>query len=203
MTATFVQDAAPAPGFADPVFDAQRTFRVLMDAMARPGLCPPLSGVRTAPRPLTPVAAAIALTLFDSDTPVWLDKPFDRAGAAHRWLAFHTGAPIVRRVAEAAYVLIADPSHMPALSVIAAGSDEYPDRSATLILQVNRLSRTGARLRGPGIADVTQLGFDPMPASFWQEIQRNRAAFPRGVDVILAAPNAVAALPRTVIAEVS
>lgn len=203
MTAARPRLSAPAPGFTDPVFDAQRTFRALMDAMARPGLCLPLAGVRTAPRPLTPVAAAVALTLFDGDTPVWLDKPFDGAEAARRWLAFHTGAPIARHMSEAAYVLVADPAHMPALSAIPAGSDEYPDRAATLILQVHLLSRTGPLLHGPGIAETAQLGFDPMPASFWQEVQRNRASFPRGVDLILAAPNTLAALPRSVFAEVS
>jgi alpha-D-ribose 1-methylphosphonate 5-triphosphate synthase subunit PhnH len=79
-----------------------------------------------------------------------------------------------------------------------AGSDEYPDRSATLVVQVAALTAgTGKRLTGPGIAGEARLAVDGVPERFWLALRDNHARFPRGVDVILACPAAVTGLPRT------
>ena len=103
--ADLAKTAAPlAAGFADPVHDAQRCFRTIMNAMARPGTLQAIeTGGLKPPAPLTPVAAAIALTLVDYDTPVWLDGPFARSEAVKTFLRFHTGAPIVSEPVEAAF----------------------------------------------------------------------------------------------------
>jgi alpha-D-ribose 1-methylphosphonate 5-triphosphate synthase subunit PhnH len=53
-------------------------------------------------------------------------------------------------------------------------------------------------LAGPGIADVQSFSAQPLPPDFQNRIAANRARFPRGVDVILVSPDAVAALPRSV-----
>ena len=45
------------PGFADPVLDAQRVFRAVMEALARPGSLQPLSDLPDVPAPLTPELA--------------------------------------------------------------------------------------------------------------------------------------------------
>jgi len=55
-------------------------------------------------------------------------------------------------------------------------------------------------LAGPGIADVQSFSAQPLPPDFPNRIAANRALFPRGVDVILISPDAVAALPRSVAA---
>ena len=52
-----------APGFADPQLDAQRVFRQLLQAMARPGQMAPLDRLPEAPLPLSRAAAALAMTL--------------------------------------------------------------------------------------------------------------------------------------------
>ena len=53
-------------------------------------------------------------------------------------------------------------------------------------------------LEGPGIQTTTTLTISPLPEDFLAEWHDNRARFPRGVDLVLAAPGAVACLPRTV-----
>jgi alpha-D-ribose 1-methylphosphonate 5-triphosphate synthase subunit PhnH len=190
--------SAVAAGFAEPVLAAQSTFRTLMDAMARPGTVRGLAGI-AAPAPLSPVAAAIALTLLDYETPFWLDAPLAAAPEVARWIAFHTGAARTADPARAAFAFVADTAAAPPFETFALGSQEYPDRSTTLVLQVEHLSEgEGLTLRGPGIAGSRRLAASPLPAAFLDRWSENRALFPRGVDLVLATADAVAALPRSV-----
>ena len=150
-------------GFADPVFESQGAFRALMRAMARPGLVEPLAGLQAAPPPLSPTAAAIALTLTDGDTPVWLDAPFAESEALRAWLAFHAGAPVTDQPSEAAFAFVADPLAMPDMGRFALGSDSYPDRSTTLVLQVESFGSDGPSLAGPGVLGSLRLSATPLP----------------------------------------
>jgi alpha-D-ribose 1-methylphosphonate 5-triphosphate synthase subunit PhnH len=190
--------SAVAAGFAEPVLAAQATFRTVMNASARPGTVQRLDGIG-APAPLSPTAAAIALTLLDYETPFWLDTPLAAAPEVARWISFHTGAPRTDDPANAAFAFVADSATAPPFAKFALGSAEYPDRSTTLVLQVDHLSEgDGFSLRGPGIAGAHRLAASPLPADFLARLAENRALFPRGVDVLLVCADAVAALPRSV-----
>jgi alpha-D-ribose 1-methylphosphonate 5-triphosphate synthase subunit PhnH len=180
------------PGFADPVLDAQAAFRAVMEAMARPGTVRRLAAAPDAPPPLAPAAAAVLLALADADTPLWTDAPEEARG----WIAFHTGAPLLAAPEEAAFLLAT--GAMPPLARLRAGSDEAPQEGATLIAQVEAL-RPGAgwRLSGPGIAQAHRLAVAGLPADFPAQWAANAARFPRGVDLVLAAGDALAAFPRT------
>jgi alpha-D-ribose 1-methylphosphonate 5-triphosphate synthase subunit PhnH len=114
------------------------------------------------------------------------------------WLRFHTGAPIIASPAEAMFTLVADAAALPPLAEFAMGTDEYPDRSTTLILGVATLD-AGAplTLRGPGIKDTVSFAPSPLPPGFVAQWADNRAKFPRGVDVIFVAKGQVAGLPRS------
>jgi alpha-D-ribose 1-methylphosphonate 5-triphosphate synthase subunit PhnH len=190
--------SAVAAGFAEPVLAAQSTFRTIMDATARPGTVRRLAGIAV-PAPLSPTAGAIALTMLDYETPFWLDPPLAAVPEVARWIAFHTGAPRTDDPASAAFAFIADGAASPSFETFALGSQEYPDRSTTLVLQVARLTDgEGFVLRGPGIAGSRRLAATPLPADFLDRLAENRARFPRGVDLLLAAADTVAALPRSV-----
>lgn len=181
-----------APGFADPVLDSQRTFRAVLQAMAEPGRRLPLDTGLEPPAPLRPPAAAVALALLDYDTPVWLDGDVPAVGD---WLRFHTGCPVVADPAGAAFAIAL--AGWPALDALPAGTDAYPDRSATLIAQVDTLAGDGLRLTGPGIDGAAGFGFAPMPTGFVAAWTANMRLFPRGIDLILCDDTGVAALPRT------
>ncbi|WP_068408153.1 phosphonate C-P lyase system protein PhnH [Labrenzia sp. OB1] len=192
-----------AAGFHDPVHDAQACFRAVMNAMARPGTRQSLdiAGL-TPPAPLTSVAAALALTLLDYDTPVWLDKPLMASEAVKAFLRFHTGAPIVNEPVEAAFALVANPGQMIPLASFNQGSAEYPDRSATVILLgqgfgAARTATPAVTLTGPGIQDSTAFPVGPVPPVFWEQVAANSRQFPRGIDLIFAGAAEIAALPRS------
>ncbi|BBF93050.1 phosphonate C-P lyase system protein PhnH [Blastochloris tepida] len=189
---------ALAPGFADPVFDAQRTFRTVMAAMARPGRIEALASELAPPAPMTPALAALALTLADQDTPVWLDQPLAASPDIAAFLRFHAGAPIVADPAEAAFALVSDSRAMPPFDAFAQGSDAYPDRSATLLVQVERFAGPPLTLAGPGLEGTADFAASPLPADFAERLTANQAMFPRGVDLVLCTADRIMALPRSV-----
>jgi alpha-D-ribose 1-methylphosphonate 5-triphosphate synthase subunit PhnH len=189
--------SALAPAFADPVLEAQAVFRAVMDAMARPGTVKSISGDLDPPRPLARTAASVALALLDHETPFWLDAPLADAADVSGWIRFHTGAPYVTQPDEAAFAILADSVQAPPFDRFALGSMEYPDRSATLILQVESFSGAPMRLTGPGIAGSRSFAASPLPGAFFAQMGANRALFPRGVDLIFVTNDSLAALPRS------
>jgi alpha-D-ribose 1-methylphosphonate 5-triphosphate synthase subunit PhnH len=183
------------PGLADPVRDSQAVFRALLDAMAHPGRIVDVPGPCPVPARIDPAAAAVALSLVDFETPLWLDTDDAELLA---YLRFHCGCPIVAEPGEARFAIVTGAGAMPRLAAFDAGSDLFPDHSATLILQVPALAAgRGRRLAGPGIAGEARLDVTGLPASFWPDWADNHASFPRGVDVVLSAGTVIAALPRT------
>ncbi|CAH0204975.1 phosphonate C-P lyase system protein PhnH [Roseomonas sp. CECT 9278] len=184
---------ALTPGFADPVLDAQAAFRAVLEAMSRPGRVVVAGSALQAPAPLCRAAAAVLLALADADTPLWSDAGAD----AQAWLRFHCGAPIVAMPGDAAFVLASGAP--PALAALQAGTEEQPQRGATLVLQVAALEPgRGWRLTGPGIEHEHRLAVTGAPDGFIAAWAASRTRFPRGVDVVLCAHDRLAALPRTV-----
>lgn len=183
------------PGFVDPVLDSQRAFRAVLDAMAHPGRVVTATAPG-APAPLGLAAAAVCLTLLDFDTPLWLDAAAGTAEVVD-YLRFHCGMALVEAPAAARFVLIADVTRMPSLDDIEAGTDERPDLSATVVVQVAGLTPgRGPRLTGPGIEGEARLEVAGAP-QLWAMASANAERFPRGVDFILCAGDRLAALPRT------
>lgn len=185
-----------ARGFADPVLEAQAAFRALLEATARPGTVVSLPKPE-APPPLPPAAAAILLALCDADTPLWLGGRLATA-PVRDWLRFHAGSPLVAAPAEASFA-VASADEAP-FDALATGTDEAPERSATLLLLVEAFG-TGRSLRlaGPGIAGEAMLRVAGLPNGFVSWRARNLALYPRGVDVLLVSDIETAALPRTTV----
>lgn len=181
---------------AAPVIENQATFRAVMDCMARPG------GIRTlacidAPPPLMAGTAAIMRSLVDYETPVWLDDALADAAVAER-IRFQTGAAVVADPQQAAFGFIGNGADLPDFAAFSPGSEDYPDRSATLVVQVARFSGAMFSLTGPGIRTEQMLAVEPLPDDFVDRWSANQVLFPRGIDLLLVAGDRVAALPRTV-----
>ncbi|SDB23601.1 phosphonate C-P lyase system protein PhnH [Bauldia litoralis] len=184
-------------GFADPVTEAQAVFRAVLDVLSRPGTIAALvPGVRPPP-PLNAGAAAVLASLADQDTPVYLDAALAAEPAVATWIGFHTGAPVIDDPEAVTFAVIADPAAMPALSQFRLGTDEYPDRSTTIVMQVADFAGSALILEGPGIDETAHLAPHPSPANFAEQFRANRGLYPRGVDLIFATGDSLAALPRS------
>ena len=183
-------------GCADPVLDSQAAFRGCLAALAIPGTVARLgAGLAPAP-PLDPAAAALLLALLDQDTRLWL-SPGAAAGRAAASLKFHTGCSLAAAPCEADFALVASVDELPPLAEFNADAREYPERSATVVLQVPELAERGWKLTGPGIRGAARLAVPALGAGFLEQWERNRARFPRGVDLYLVCGDRLCELPRT------
>ena len=167
--------------------DAAHAFRRIMDVIARPGQIAQLTGAMP-PEPLSVAAGTLILTLCDPETSVFLAPRYDTQ-AVRDWITFHTGAPFVSE--ERARFAVGDWSELP-LERFSIGTSEYPDRSASLIVELPELSQTGATLRGPGIKDQAGLSLPDIAA-----FQDNALLFPLGLDFFFTCGDRIAGLPRT------
>ena len=184
-------------GFADQALDSARAFRLMLDAMAHPGRIVPMPTVIGAPSPLLSTAATICLTLCDYDTPLWLDETC-RTAAVLDYVRFHSGAPVVTDISAASFLFCSPASAAEALATANRGTAEYPDSSATLIIQLEAFPADEyLTLKGPGIDGTQSFSTCGLSPHFWDLMADNHALFPLGSDVYFAAPNAIAALPRS------
>lgn len=183
-------------GFGTPPLASQAVFRRALEALSRPGRIVKIDCDAETPAGLDAASCALALALLDQDTTLWCSPSVGRLRIGG-YLRFHTGCTLVERCEDAQFVLAAGPE-LPALERLAAGSEDYPDRSATVIVQVDALREGGLwRLCGPGIRDTASIGCAGLPAAFTAQWQRNAALYPRGVDLFLACGSLVCGLPRT------
>jgi len=179
-------------GFSNAPVEAAHAFRAAMNVMARPGEIADLSRddwTAVPPAPLSVAAGTLILTLCDPETGLFLAGPADNK-AVRDWVTFHTGAPIVS--AEQADFAVGDWVDLVPLDRFRIGTPEYPDRSATLIVEMAQLSATGTSLRGPGIREVSTLGLPDADA-----MRRNAQHYPLGLDFFLTSGARMAALPRS------
>jgi alpha-D-ribose 1-methylphosphonate 5-triphosphate synthase subunit PhnH len=180
-------------GFADPPIDAAHAFRAALDAMARPGTVRRVAGVAP-PAPLSVAAGALALALCDAAAPLHLAGDLD-APAVREWLLFHAGVSLVGR--SPAQFAIGTWDALIPLEDYPAGTPEFPDRSATLIVEMPALdAASGARLTGPGIDGAARLALPDAPA-----LAANAARYPLGLDLFFTAGDRLAALPRSTCVE--
>jgi alpha-D-ribose 1-methylphosphonate 5-triphosphate synthase subunit PhnH len=94
--------------------------------------------------------------------------------------------------------LIGRARDLPPLDRFAFGSNEYPDRSTTLILQVESLTKgPPIELRGPGIDGAAILQASIQPRDLFERLAINAVLFPRGIDVVLVHDDDIVAIPRT------
>lgn len=179
-----------------PSHESAENFRVILDAMAKPGQPFALTPNDSAPSPMSAIMATIANTLCDFQSPLWL-TPALNTEAVTKHLKFHTGAPLVKEPAAASFAFMNAIDGLLPLTAFAQGTHEYPDRSATLVIQVEGFGHGDVELSGPGLKAPIQFGVKPLPRSFWIEMIGNHSQYPLGVDIIFVGPHEIACCPRS------
>lgn len=178
----------------DPITDTQATFRALVEAMSRPGTIHPV--------PTSPADHAVISTLVDHEVSCHTDDVRTREALAD------AGRLTTAEIGSAAIVHSVGPLSVPHTQ-LAQGTDIEPSMGATVIYRIDALAHdppdggVSLTLRGPGVDGARQLGVMGLPVSEFSAIAGVQAGYPRGIDVVLCAPGAVAALPRSVTMEVS
>ncbi|MGL4237714.1 phosphonate C-P lyase system protein PhnH [Tabrizicola sp.] len=185
---TDVLSDALSGGFSETPLQSARAFRAILEAMARPGTIHTVAGALPPP-PLSIAAGVSLLVLADNTTPLHLAGSAD-CKPVRDWVTFHIGAPFVP-AAEADFAVGTWDALQP-VSRFRVGTADYPDRSATLIVEMDRLSAHGPCLTGPGIETAVWLSL-PETAAF----RANRALFPLGFDCLFTHESRLAALPRS------
>lgn len=182
------QKDALAGGFDAAPVQSARAFREILEALARPGTIRQVQGAQP-PAPLSVAAGVALLVLTDTTTGLYLAGPAD-CPAVRDWVAFHIGAPLVGP--DKADFALGPWAALQPVSRFRIGLPDYPDRSATLIVECDALSQDGPRLTGPGIQSFQRLNL-PETAAF----RANRALFPLGFDTLFTAGDRIAGLPRS------
>lgn len=185
-------------GFADPVLQSQTAFRAVMNALANPGVPQVLPSGNSASHAMSAEMVTILLTLCDHDSSVWLDEKLRADKALADFLGFHTSAPLVHAPEKAAFAFSSGAKYLPGFDKFNLGTQEYPDRSTTIVLALAALAGGPTlTLRGPGIRDTIHIGPRGLPEDFVTQWTENRQQFPRGIDLLLVADGQLVGLPRT------
>lgn len=196
MTTHSLQDMQA--GFAVEALGSQAAFRVALQALSHPGRVHNMPIEAECPAHGHAAAAVFLLALLDADCALWLSpKLADSPTAA--WLRFHTGCQLVVSPARAQFTWVAQGDEVPDLTAFMPGTDTDPETSTTLVIDVAGFDGdTPWTLTGPGISTTQVLAVQGLPDTFSDQWSHNHTAFPRGVDVLLASPDALVGLPRSI-----
>lgn len=201
----------------DAVRDTQKVFRVLLDALSRPGKLhelPPVGFVFGSARTRSSAfeqfqaLGAVLVTLLDHEVTFCLLSQDGQDDVTHDLsiqLGNLTASHAVPRD-KANYVVTLQAPAPSLLSQLNPGNLLYPDTSATLICLVPELAarslseHTGTLLAldGPGVAERQTVWVADTNATFFNALSTVNAQYPLGFDVIWVTPaGRVAGLPRS------
>lgn len=191
-------NACLEPAF-DKVFDTQRIYRLMLDALARPGKLRTLPGLDICPpNGLNRYAAGLGFTLLDSET-TFAILPEDDDW--RDYFSLNTGVkPAAPEAAE--FILLRGGEYLPEIARVNRGTLLSPEEGSTLFVLVDAIGGTqpGAvklTLAGPGIKELAQVavvGLHPLNLA----AICSRQEYPLGVDCFFVdAEGIMLAMPRS------
>ncbi|MTH53512.1 phosphonate C-P lyase system protein PhnH [Bacillus mangrovi] len=185
----------------DKVHDIQKTYRKLIDTMARPGT---MTSIREQAQLAegydgkNGALVLLALTLLDPEVTFYVEgDPDGSLSGLMNELTYAKAAP----PEEADFIFVLMQAGAAGLERMIqsakTGTHRNPDQSATILAEAEALG-TGEELllRGPGI-DRSRLIAMKLPGSWIQHRAEKNAEYPLGVDFIITDSENLLCLPRT------
>lgn len=175
----------------------QVNFRMLLDAMSRPGECYTMNrtskknNLHMSPEKSLPAFLAVLATLLDAEVTL---ADINQLLHSDEWPMLQAKPAS----AETADYIFCDgnrsPDFLPKLGTLLS-----PEQSATLVILVDEIGQgdTQLKLSGPGIAEITQLKINGLNNQWLTKRDEWVCSFPLGVDIIFVDSNQVVAIPRT------
>jgi alpha-D-ribose 1-methylphosphonate 5-triphosphate synthase subunit PhnH len=196
--------ASAVPAAYDPVFDAQKHYRALLECTARPGTIGQLDDLVLDVSPqLNRASAFLALTLLSADTTFYI------AEGRQSSVEFLHRETLARPAAaeQADFLFLPNTQRIEDIDRARTGTLTFPEQGSTAVVQVEGLSPApmpGAlrlTLAGPGIESQTVVFVSGATEALLEALQRRNAEFPLGIDAYLtceslSAGPCVLALPR-------
>lgn len=197
-----VQETFKESGFSD-VFDSQKNFRAIMDAMSRPGKIKKLTEHKfiNYPDNFNPYVLSVLKTLGDNS--VSFCAPIDALG----YIEVNT-LMTPKSYKNADYPVFYGDCYLKEMVNVKTGTAEFPEDSATLTIPVweikeGTLFDLSVRLKGPGIKEFNDITIKGLDIRYIEAIKELNSSYPLGVDVILVGPGgSIACISRTTKLEV-
>jgi alpha-D-ribose 1-methylphosphonate 5-triphosphate synthase subunit PhnH len=164
---------------ANQIIKDHYTFRLLLQAMARPG------SVLRVMEPSEHEHPALRLLSCITDNEVGICSVGAEAQEIGTALCRHQGCRMTG-IQDADFIIVSGGTSLGKLTAARPGTLEYPDSGATILYLIERIAHSGGTvvLSGPGIRETATPAFTGLDPAELLQLQTLNSAFPLGVDTI-------------------
>ena len=173
----------------DEVLHSQQNFKIIMDALSRPGEILKLqeNNFTLFPLEFNPNLLTILKTLGDNNVSFHLSVEDKKDW--ENYIKTNTGMEI-SSVEAADFVVFCGKKYCEGFNNLKTGEVEFPENSCTAIIIVDKirsniLEYKFIQMTGPGIKDLNRVCITGFDYKYIEEIREINANFPLGIDVIL------------------
>ncbi len=170
------------------IFDAQEHFRIILDSMARPGKVNKIGEIKIqSPENLHPASALVAFALLNRDVAFYAEN--NQETIAEYFVVNTNSKPTA--IDKADFVFISGTSNGQAVLEANTGVLEYPEKSATIIIDVDHIFDVPKDqtheiiLQGPGVNGEKRVYVRNISTDILMALKVQNSEYPLGVDVIL------------------
>lgn len=170
------------------VFDAQAHFRILLDSMARPGKVNNISEIKIqSPEKLNATSALMGFALLNSDVTFYTNN--NSSEISEYFIVNTNSKPATIEHADFVFINGSDDGRV--LLKTNVGVLEYPEKSATVIIDVDNIydlpkdQTFEIILQGPGVDGEKRVYVRNISHHILESLKEQNAEYPLGIDVIL------------------